>query len=111
MGALRREKEVRAMTNRKGFVLLTILLIGLFCAATVSAGAIVEQRAVLAGKVVTTVSVGASVREGDELVRVETLAGSATAARATTSGVVRAVLVAPGQEIRSGDIVVRLEAQ
>lgn len=99
------------MLRKKSLVCLTVLLIALLSAGAVLAGSLVEQRAVLGGKVVAAVSVGAAVREGDELVRVETLAGSATAARATASGVVKAVLVGPGQEIRSGEVVVRLEAQ
>lgn len=99
------------MIRRKWIVFFAALLIGVFGVWTAFAGGLVEQRAVLGGKVVSTVSVGAAVREGDELVRVETLAGSATAARATASGMVKDVLVGAGQEIRSGDVVVRLEAK
>lgn len=85
-----------------------LLLIGVL---TAYAGTVVNQKAVLSGQVVMVVPVGTVVQEGTELVRVATLAGSATAARANQQGVVTEILVGVGSEIKSGDVVVKVEAQ
>lgn len=50
-------------------------------------------------------------QEGAELVKVSTLAGPATASKATTDGIVREVLVDVGEQINSGTIVARIEPQ
>lgn len=89
-------------------VLAVILVLG---AWTAMAGSLVDQRAVLSGTVQSVVAVGASVSEGTELVRVSTLTGSGTAARATHNGVVKEVLVKVGSKIKNGDVVVRLAEQ
>lgn len=99
------------MLHKKAIVLLLIALTAAFGVWTATAASLLEQRAVLSGRVVSVVEVGSVVEEGAELVRVSTLAGSATAARATGKGVVKEVLVGEGAEIKSGDVVVRIEAQ
>lgn len=99
------------MLHKKKIMLLAALFVCVVGVWTATAASLVEQRSVLAGSVVSTVQVGQNVNEGSELVRVSTLAGSATAARATVKGIVREVLVANGSEIKSGDVVVRIEAQ
>ena len=48
----------------------------------------VSYQSVLTGKVASTVSVGASVTEGQTLVTVETLAGPMAAAKSTVTGTV-----------------------
>lgn len=66
--------------------------------------------AVLGGDVTWTIEPGTEVTEGSELVRVAALAGGeAVAARAKAAGVLREVLVRPGDKIVSGRIVARLE--
>ena len=76
-----------------------------------SAANVVDQRGVLAGRVVAQdlVTVGIAVREGRVLARVESISGSAPAVRATVDGVVREVLVRPGDVVRAGDVLVRIE--
>lgn len=99
------------MLHKKSIAVLAVLLVfaaGIWAAA---AGALMDQRAVLAGEVTEVVGIGTVVSEGSELVRVTTLAGTATAARANAAGVVKEVLVQPGNKIKSGDVVVRLEAK
>ena len=75
----------------------------------VSAKAAVVQISALSGPVTDMVTSGTAVREGDILVRVSTLTGSVPAARATANGVVTEVLVKPGDLIKSGDAVARVE--
>lgn len=99
------------MLHKKSIAVLAVLLVfaaGIWVAA---AGALADQRAVLAGEITQVVAVGTVVSEGSELARVTTLAGTATAARANVAGVVKEVLVQPGSRIESGDIVVRLEVK
>ena len=99
------------MLHKKSILLIIFSLLFVFGVWTVAAGSLVNQQAVLSGEVVSAVVVGEHVVEGSELVRVKTLAGSNTAARSNTSGIVREVLVTPGNKINSGDVVVRIEAQ
>lgn len=66
--------------------------------------------AVLGGDVTWAIEPGTEVTEGSELVRIAALAGGeAVAARAKAAGVLREVLVRPGDKIVSGRIVARLE--
>lgn len=71
----------------------------------------VDQKSTLSGAVLPDrlVVAGASVREGDVLVTVAGVAGPATAVRATTDGIVKEVLVHPGEVIHMGDVLVRIE--
>jgi biotin carboxyl carrier protein len=98
------------MRRKFGIIVLLLMLVVLGTWAA-SAGNVVDQRGVLSGQVLSDnlVTVGTEVREGDVLVRVKTLTGTAPAVRATTDGVVREVLVAPGKNISTGDVLVRIE--
>lgn len=98
------------MLHRKSIFIVTLLLIAAIGIWTVSANTLVDQKAVLNGKVVQVVAVGTVVREGDTLVKIETITGGVPAARATTDGSVKEVLVKSGDSIRSGDIVVRIQS-
>lgn len=94
----------------KGIVVLALMIIG----ATfwiVSASNAVDQKAVLAGRVLPMgmVAVGSVVREGTPLMFIDSISGAMPAARAVTDGTVREVLVKPGDMIRTGDVVVRIE--
>ncbi|MDF2563943.1 MAG: hypothetical protein K0Q53_338 [Massilibacillus sp.] len=104
-------KGVVLMLHKKALIILVVLLLTVTGVWTVTASSLIEQHSVLSGTVVSTVAVGTSVNEGAELVRVTTIAGSATAARATTAGVVKEVTVQRGSRINSGDVVARIEAQ
>ncbi len=99
------------MLHKKSIFLIVLSFLLIFGVWTVAAGSLVAQQAVLSGEVVSTVAVGDMVSEGSELVRVKTLAGSNTAARSNINGIVREVLVAPGSQIHSGDVVIRIEAR
>lgn len=89
-----------------GGVIAAFLIAG---SLLVSANPAVDQIGALSGSVAYMVTSGATVHEGDILVKVNTLAGPVTAARATTNGVVTEVLVKPGDAIKIGDIVARIE--
>lgn len=70
----------------------------------------VNVMAVLGGEVTYVKSPGEEVAEGSEILRVAAFAGGeAVAARAKEAGVLRAVLVRPGDTIASGCVVARLE--
>ncbi|HXF83136.1 MAG TPA: acetyl-CoA carboxylase biotin carboxyl carrier protein subunit [bacterium] len=92
--------------------LVAVLLAGAAAAAAPQAG-LLEVKSTLAGTVLSDglVEEGARVNDGQPLVYVQTaLTGTkAVAARAPRDGVVREVLVRPGQRIERGDVVVRLE--
>ena len=90
------------------------ILIALLLAATIWVGAatnLVDQHGVLSGRVVSQnlVVVGTFVKEGAVLVSVESITGAAPAARATRDGVVREVLVKPGDLVRAGQVIARIE--
>lgn len=99
------------MHHKKSIIVMVIgfLLIagGLF----VTASSVVDQKASLAGTVTSNglVKPGDSVKEGDVLVKIDTITGAISASRATTNGVVKDVLVSPGVNIAVGDIVARIE--
>ena len=97
------------MLHKKRIYIMAVLFMFLFGVFTVMAGSLIDQKSVLSGKVVSKVSVGTTVQEGSELVKVSTLAGNATGTRATTDGVVREVLVEVGEQINSGTVVARIE--
>lgn len=99
------------MLHKKTIILLTAVLILSIGAWVASASALVDQKVVLAGKVLASqmTTPGAKVREGDVLLFVESITGPVPAARATTDGIVREVLVKPGDKVRSGDVAVRIE--
>lgn len=98
------------LIHKKTIVLLAVLLL----ATTIWVGSatnLVDQNSVLAGRVLANnlVSAGVFVKEGTILVSVESITGSAPAARATRDGVVREVLVRPGDLIKVGQTVARIE--
>lgn len=99
------------MAHKKAIIAITVLLVIGVVAWSLAAGQTVEQRGVLSGNVLSNglVAVGAAAREGDILVYVETITGPAAAVRANVDGVVREVLVKPGDKVKSGDILVRIE--
>ena len=99
------------MLHKRMLIILVVLLLTVTGVWKATASSLIEQHSVLSGEVVSTIAVGTRVNEGTELVRVTTIAGSATAARATTAGVVKEVTVQRGSKINSGDVVALIEAQ
>ncbi len=97
--------------NRKWLRWTVLALVLLLAVGTVFAAGLVDHKAVLSGRVSgqDLASTGQDVREGDVLVRVETVAGAQPAVRAAVNGVVRDVLVRPGDTIQAGKVVVRVE--
>lgn len=93
------------------FAVIGLLILGIWTASAAPGG--VDQQAVLAGTVVAKglVTQGTQVREGDVLVLVESITGTAPAARATVDGTVTSVMVKPGDRIKTGDVVAKIEAQ
>ena len=94
----------------KGIFVLALLMIG----ATfwvVSASNAIDQKAVLSGRVLPMglASAGTIVREGSPLLYVDSITGAVPAARATTDGTVREVLVKPGDMVKTGEVVVRID--
>ena len=93
----------------------TILLgVAVLLAATIWVAAaenLIDQNGVLAGRVVAKnlTTVGASVKEGTVLMCVESITGAAVASRATRDGVVREVLVKPGDMVQVGQVIARIE--
>ena len=96
------------MFSKKIIITATVVLLLIAGSLIVTANAAVDQIAVLSGKVISVVSPGTPVHEGDILVKVDTLTGPVTAARASTNGVVAEVLVKPGDVVKIGDVVVRI---
>ena len=90
-------------------IVSAVLLLTLGWAA---AAGLVDQRGVLTGRVVADqlVSEGAVVSVGTPLVFIGTPVGPVPATRANVNGVVRQVLVKPGDMIHTGDVLVRMEA-
>ena len=91
-----------------------VILVSLIVAATIWVGAatnLVDQHGVLSGRVVSQnlIAVGVFVKEGAVLANVESITGAAPVARATRDGVVREVLVKPGDIVRAGQVIARIE--
>ncbi len=89
-------------------------LVAILLAATIWVGSatnLVDQNSVLSGRVVAQnlITVGTPVKEGMVLANVESITGAAPTARATRDGVVREVLVKPGDIVRAGQVIVRIE--
>ena len=68
----------------------------------------VEAKAVLSGEVSWTINKGETVTEGTELIRIRTLTGEITAARAPRKGKVIEVMVQPGDEVKRGAVVAKM---
>ena len=91
-----------------------ILAVVCFLAAAIwvgSASNLVDQNGVLAGRIIAAnlVTVGTPVKEGAVLASVESIAGAVPAARATRDGIVREVLVKPGDRVKAGQLIARIE--
>ena len=91
-------------------VVLALAALGILSVSSVMA-APVSYQSVLTGKVASTVSVGASVTEGQTLVTVETLAGPMAADKYTVTGTVSAVNVTVGSDVSRDQIVVTVESK
>ena len=97
-------------------LMLTVLLMLLgtaTLAGVAMAGGLADQRRALNGTVLAEqlAVVGQAVREGDVLVKVQTISGASVAARASSDGTVRQVLVRPGERVAAGQVVVQLETR
>lgn len=91
-------------------IYIVALLVVISVTWAIASSNVVEEKSALAGTVseANLVTVGQTVKEGDILVCVNTVTGSAVAARATADGTVASVLVTPGMKIKPGDVVVKL---
>ena len=95
---------------RRGYYLITGLALLLLCFWLFRQDQTVNAAAVIGGEVTWTVRPGDEVTEGSELVRVAALSGGeAVAARSRWNGVIRETRVAPGDNIKSGTVVARIE--
>ena len=83
-------------------MLTAVMMVG---AVFTASAANVDQSSVLTGKVVSTVAVGTLVKQGDVLVSVQSLTGPMPAARATVDGVVSAVNVQEGDQVKQAQVV------
>lgn len=103
-----RKKEGAVM---KKFRKLAVLagLAGLMAMPAVAAD--VSYTTVLSGSVVSVAPVGATVKEGDVLLTVNSLAGPMPAARSDKEGIVKTVLVQPGSQVQQGAVVVVVETK
>lgn len=88
--------------------IIAVLAIACVNISTVFA-ADVSYTTVLSGNVVSISSVGASVKAGDVLMTVQSLAGPMPAVRADVDGTVKDVLVQPGVQVQQGAVVLVVE--
>ena len=96
--------------SAKNIFVLSLVMIFAFASFAFAAGAI-AQTSSLAGTVVAEglVAPGTMVSEGQILVKVKTIAGTAAAARANCSGKVVSVSVSPGSSIVAGQVVANVQ--
>ena len=101
------------MKNFRIKVASLFAILALSITMVVFAAGVIDHSAVLNGKVAAQglVKVNDTVQEGQVLVSVETLTGVAPTSRAKVTGVVTEVLVTPGQLVKTGQIVVKVESQ
>ncbi len=99
------------MKIHKKSILLGIVLLLAATIWVVSAENLIDQNGVLGGRIVAQqlVTAGTTVKEGTVLANVESITGAAVAARATRDGIVREVLVKPGDIVRVGQVIARIE--
>jgi biotin carboxyl carrier protein len=99
--------------NKRYILYCALVLVALTATWVFAAGHSVEEKSVLSGTVITDslAVTGQVVKEGDILVCVDTITGPAVASRATTDGIVSAVLIKAGDQIKQGDIVVKIESR
>lgn len=96
---------------RKRILLIAVLALGTFGVYAMASAAVTDQKAIVSGTVVAEglVQQGAVVEKGAVLVKVKSLVGTnIAAARATASGKVAEVLVAPGDKVVPQQVVARL---
>lgn len=91
-----------------GLIAAVIVMMG---SSIAFAAHLIDEASILKGKVVSVVTVGQTVTEGDELVRVKTLSGSITAARATVNGTISEVYVEVGDTIGANTVVVQIAVE
>ena len=72
---------------------------------------LIDEASILKGEVVSVVTVGQTVTKGDELVRIKTLSGSITAARATVNGTIAEVYVEVGDKIGANTVVAQIAVE
>ncbi|MDR2007048.1 MAG: hypothetical protein LBP78_07395 [Acidaminococcales bacterium] len=99
------------MLQRKWVIGITAAFLLVFAQWGYAAGGLVDQPSTLSGKVSAKgfAAQGGSIREGQPLLLVESVAGAAVAARATVSGIIADILVKPGDMIKSGQIDARIK--
>ncbi len=97
--------------NTKMKILCITILVLLVAVACSAAAGLVDQKGVLTGKVLadSLVGEGVTVQVGTPLVMIETPVGPVPATRANVNGIVRQVLVHPGDMIHTGDVLVSIE--
>lgn len=93
-----------------GVLFLLLLVFNLLPAY---AADLISCSAVLGGKVAAAglTQAGQSVTAGQVLVNVETLSGLTPSVLAPVDGVVKEVLVKPGQNVVSGEVVLKIEGR
>ncbi len=97
--------------NTKVKILCSLFLVFLVATVCLAAASLIDQRGVLTGQVLAdNLAVeGMTVQVGTPLVMIQTPVGPVAATRANVNGIVRQVLVAPGDMIRTGAVLVRIE--
>lgn len=99
------------MLRPRNIVVIALITLVVAAAWATASGVPADQKSVLSGRVLAdslTVP-GTDVCEGAVLVYVDTIVGPAPAVRANIDGKVKEVLVRPGDSIRPGDVVVRID--
>ncbi len=90
---------------------LVVLITMVMVSSAAFAAHLIDEASILRGEVVSVVTIGQTVTEGDELVRVKTLSGSITAARATVNGTVSEVYVKVGDVIGANTAVAQIAVE
>jgi biotin carboxyl carrier protein len=98
--------------NKRYVVYCLLLMLVAMATWVFAASNVVEEKSVLSGVVTAEklAVVGQSVKEGDILICVNTITGTAVAARATIDGTVVEVLVKPDDKTKIGDILVKIDS-
>lgn len=98
------------MLRKKRIIMLTIFVLAVFAVSVYAAD--ISITSTLNGKVSSSnlVKAGQSVKEGQVLVMIDSIAGTVPAARATTDGTVLEVLVKPGDTIKSGQVIAKIRS-
>ena len=94
----------RAIALSLILLLVTTLWVG-------AATTLIDSNSVLSGRIApqNLIAVGVYVKEGVVLANVESITGVTPAARAARDGIVREVLVKPGDIVRAGQVIARIE--